>query len=430
MNSPSIPLATASAKSAPAARVDYLDATRAFALLLGIVFHASLSFLPVFIGWAVQDVNTSRTALLFFTLSHSFRMGLFFLISGYFAHLMFHRKGAGEFIRSRALRLAIPFVVGWFILHPLLVSGWSIGAASMQGPYHFLSGLAEGFRSFKTLPTGLFTQTHLWFLYYLALATGATLLLRGAVRASGQSKRVAKSTDAAMRWFARSTFARFALALPIAAVLWRMRMWGMDTPDQSMAPDLNVLAIYSGWFAFGWLLHRQPDSAADFSRITWSRVALAIVASGATIGLTHFQMDPGDPNYAHAHVAYVFAYALTMISLISLVLGTFRACCKKERPWVRYIADASYWLYLVHLPLVVWLQVLVAEWNLPCLIKLLLITGATIGLGIAAYDLVVRSTFVGAVLNGRRRERVLLPAMLSALRSPRARVTPQAAAQS
>ena len=31
---------------APSARLDYLDATRAFALLLGIVFHASLSFTP------------------------------------------------------------------------------------------------------------------------------------------------------------------------------------------------------------------------------------------------------------------------------------------------------------------------------------------------------------------------------------------------
>ena len=40
--------------TSPSTRLHYLDATRAFALLLGIVFHASLSFMPVFIGWAVM----------------------------------------------------------------------------------------------------------------------------------------------------------------------------------------------------------------------------------------------------------------------------------------------------------------------------------------------------------------------------------------
>ena len=40
-------------------RLDYLDALRAFALILGVVFHAGLSFMPVFIGWAVMDINTS-----------------------------------------------------------------------------------------------------------------------------------------------------------------------------------------------------------------------------------------------------------------------------------------------------------------------------------------------------------------------------------
>ncbi len=36
-------------------RLNYLDATRAFALLLGIMFHASLSFLPANIDWTAQE---------------------------------------------------------------------------------------------------------------------------------------------------------------------------------------------------------------------------------------------------------------------------------------------------------------------------------------------------------------------------------------
>ena len=48
-------------------RLDYLDATRAFALVLGIVFHACLSFMPIFMGWAVQDISTSPLVAIFMT---------------------------------------------------------------------------------------------------------------------------------------------------------------------------------------------------------------------------------------------------------------------------------------------------------------------------------------------------------------------------
>src|SRR5215472_8994714 len=90
-------------------RLEYLDATRAFALVLGVVFHASLSFMPLFMGWAVQDVSTSPLVAKFMTVSHSFRMETFFLLAGLFSHLTYHRKGAGAFVRSRVLRIVVPY---------------------------------------------------------------------------------------------------------------------------------------------------------------------------------------------------------------------------------------------------------------------------------------------------------------------------------
>ncbi len=63
--------------------------------------------------------------------------------------------------------------------------------------------------------------------------------------------------------------------------------------------------------------------------------------------------------------------------------------------------------YLAWLPLVVWLQVAVAEWPLPWSIKLAALSTLTVAFSLLTYDLFVRSTLVGAVLNGRRRERVL-----------------------
>ena len=74
-------------------RFHALDATRAFALLLGVVFHAAGSFVPSPSGAAIVDASASSGFYWFFSTSHTFRMQLFFLIAGFFGHLLYHRRG-------------------------------------------------------------------------------------------------------------------------------------------------------------------------------------------------------------------------------------------------------------------------------------------------------------------------------------------------
>jgi len=94
-------------------RLHALDAVRGFALLLGIVFHATLSFLPPPVHfWIVEDNHRNLTlGVLYFT-THIFRMTTFFLIAGFFAHMSFHRRGLAAFIGDRLKRIALPLVVG------------------------------------------------------------------------------------------------------------------------------------------------------------------------------------------------------------------------------------------------------------------------------------------------------------------------------
>jgi peptidoglycan/LPS O-acetylase OafA/YrhL len=96
-----------------------------------------------------------------------------------------------------------------------------------------------------------------------------------------------------------------------------------------------------------------------------------------------------------------------MWSLVGLTIGLFRALATRPRAWIRYVADSSYWMYLVHLPVVVWLQVAVAEVELNWWLKLAGVCVATIAIALITYDLFVRSTIIGQVLNGRRQERAL-----------------------
>lgn len=389
-------------------RLDYLDAARAFALLLGIVFHASLSFMPIYIGWAVMDVSTSSVASVFILISHSFRMALFFLIAGFFSHMLLHRDGVERFMRSRFIRLAIPFVIAWFILRPLLVSGWIMGAESMRGEADVLNALMSGVASLKALPSGIFIGTHLWFLYVLIWVTIALLVVRAVIGLNSGIRGVVKSLClAVVRWVARSRIAFIAVALPTAGCLWFMAHWGMDTPDKSLAPHWPTWLIYGGFYTFGWLLNKEPLLMEAFSKITFTKCVLSVFSICAVCVLSQYEGQPTHEYYTLMKVGFVVSYALMIWSLVSMTLGIFRRFFNKSRKWVRYLADSSYWLYLIHLPIVIWLQVAFSELPLPWFIKWASVSALTLVFSLVLYDAIVRSTWVGAVLNGKRKPRLL-----------------------
>lgn len=387
-------------------RLSYLDAVRAFALLLGIVFHASLSFSPIFLGWAVMDISTSPIVTLFMLVSHSFRMELFFLIAGFFSHMTFHGKGASKFIHSRLIRIAIPFVAGWFILRPLIVSSWVMGGESMRGEVDIPNGLTIGFQTLGELPQGLLTGSHLWFLYYLLLITSTTLAIRALVALQPTlHSHVTKWVDFIVAWIADARFSWLALSLPTGICLWHMNSWGMDTPDQSLIPHFPVLIVYGGFFSFGWQLHRQKELIARFARLTISRFAVCTASIAITILLSACQTDMGHPQIGLIHAGFTISYAIMMWSLIALCIGVFKRFFDRPSKIIRYVADASYWLYLIHLPIVVWLQIAFAELPAHWSFKLMAISALTVALSLALYDLFVRSTLIGKVLNGRQKDR-------------------------
>ena len=94
-------------------RLHALDAVRAFALLLGVVFHAGFSFIPGMIPglWAIVDNSPSTTLSTGLFAAHIFRMSLFFFVAGFFARLLYMRGGARGFWANRAKRILGPLVV-------------------------------------------------------------------------------------------------------------------------------------------------------------------------------------------------------------------------------------------------------------------------------------------------------------------------------
>jgi peptidoglycan/LPS O-acetylase OafA/YrhL len=208
-----------------------------------------------------------------------------------------------------------------------------------------------------------------------------------------------------MGWMCYSRLAVFVAALATASCLWFMNHWGMDTPDKSLLPLFPVLLVYSGFFLFGWLLHRQALLIEGFSRLTWDKCALCLLAVIATCLLSRYEMNAAHPQYAVIKAGFMFCYAIMMWLLVALTVGLFKRLFNRPNKVVRYLADSSYWLYLIQLPIVIWFQIAFAELPLHWSIKLVSIVAATVFISIVLYDVFIRSTFIGAMLNGKRKPR-------------------------
>ncbi len=357
-----------------------------------------------------MDVSTSGIVPLFVLVSHSFRMELFFLIAGFFSHMTFHGKGAGSFIKSRVMRIALPFVAGWLILRPLLVASWAMGGESMQGDVNIPGSLWVGIQSLAQLPQGLSVGTHLWFLYYLLLITGIALTFRFLTSLMpSRLDQWTRKSDSVIAWLARSRFGIIAISIPTAACMLFMNNWSVDTPDLTLAPRLPVLLLYGSFFLIGWMFHRKKYLIEQFATLSLGRFVLATLAIYGTIELSKFQSDIGHPNASLIRIGFALSYATMMWSLVAIAIGVFKRYFDKPSKLVRYLADASYWLYLIHLPIVIFLQIAFAELSLHWTLKLTAISAITIGFSLLLYDLFVRNSILGKILNGRKKPSALLP---------------------
>lgn len=392
-----------------------LDALRAFALLLGVVFHAAESFCPGRFSWAIVDPRAHWSFDMFQHASHSFRMEIFYLMAGFFARLLYHRRGEAAFLKNRLRRIAVPFLAGWFVLYPLFVFLWLWGA-SVSGRLDSL-GIPPEFHHLPVWKISLgalttpefyrdhFNLLHLWFLYQLLAIYALTLLVQVGVRfwnrrRDGRPILSAASGDRLVRRLLKSRFRLVWLALLSLPLLLVMDGWGVDTPNESLIPHLPTTLLYGGCFLLGWMLHRQVDLLHALAKhwILPLVIALALVPATKFLGGTLFRAEPA----AWHKPVYCWFYGLMMWGFVLGISGGFLAWANRPSPSWRYVADSSYWIYLVHHLVLVPLQILAAQIAWPAGMKFLLINLVAFPVLFLSYHFLVRPTWIGEWLNGRR----------------------------
>ncbi|HYD28920.1 acyltransferase family protein [Brevundimonas sp.] len=397
----------------PSDRLHGLDALRASALLLGVVLHASLAFFPQQTWIVADDSRSTGAAWLFFAI-HLFRMTAFFLIAGLFAHMMLARKGWLGFARDRASRIAGPLLAFWFPVMAGIVTAlvWNAHA----------NGLVVPGAPPPPPPTYDWTNlplTHLWFLYVLTLFCAATLILRAPFaaldRKGGWGRAVDRLTGLLVGWWTP-----FILAIPLALAMWLDPAWiaffAVPTPDAGLVPDTAALVGFGLAFGLGFLLDRRRDLLGRIA--AWSPLFL-IVAVAAGVWAWSLAGGPSLAPMVEPTADKALAAAVVALAVYASALAAMGLCLRfvtGRNPALRYLSDASYWIYILHLPLVMLAQVWIQDWAAPWGLKLAGISLGTLAVCLITYELMVRHTFMGRWLNGRRvpwrrpRQPVLAPA--------------------
>lgn len=379
-------------------RLHGLDGLRGAALLLGVVLHATLSFFPAQI-WIVADDQKSVWASGLFFVIHLFRMGSFFLIAGLFAHMMLKRRGVTGFIKDRMIRIAGPLAAFWGpvlagIVAVLIWNASLMGLTAADAP-------PPPKYDWTNIPL-----THLWFLWVLLWFYAALVIGRAVVARLDRKGAVGRGLDRLAGGLI-GPWGPLVLGAPLAVALWFEPNWiaffGIPTPDAGLVPETSALVGFGLAFGMGALLDRRRDLLKRME--SWAPVWLGLALGAGTTALmlsggpTPVLTPMTDPaSKAMTAAAFGVATYASMFAVVGLALRFWSGHSALRR----YLADASYWIYILHLPLVMAAQVVVKDWPLVWPVKLAIVTVGVMAVCLASYELTVRHGFMGRWLNGRR----------------------------
>ena len=386
-------------------RYHAIDALRGMAMFLVISLHAALGYIERDIPsvlWCVRDSPTLPVFDWFCWWCMSVSNPLYFTIAGFFAVHLYDSRGLRGFATNRARRVLGPFLVGLVTVGPACIVSWSYGWL-VTGRCNLGQILRLRFKD-PEIKSELWGPGHLWFLEYLLLM----LLAYGLVRwwSDGRGPTRLPHAEVVPRRVAPDRPGGCSvLAVPTTALLWisRQRL-GIDAVldrHNSFFPDPVKFLHHAAFFVVGAGLYQmRHELLPRLARVGPAYLALAapiFVGRAYLLGRDWITPLQGPPALALAVLGAFFGW-LIVLGLIGLFLRLFR----QSHPRISYLADSSYWIYLVHMPVIGFLQVDLYRIPGYALWKFPIVWTITLAVGFSSYQTLVRHTAIGVWLHGTR----------------------------
>lgn len=360
-----------------------LDLLRAVAAIGVVLLHASVPYLrhPMpGLSWAVRDTPSDIIDVVGWTIE-LFVMPLFLVIAGFLGWQTLRRRGPGGLIGNRAKRLLIPLAFGCMVILPISLHIWVLGwvAEGLVPPVKLRSFKFDG-----VIDRNLWGTSHLWFLQYLFLyvvSLGALAWFRARVPRPSTTR---VPTGAALG-------ALFVAGVAIIAFSPEV-VWGFQ---HSFVPVPSKWCYSGLFFAAGVVLASRDPDLQELKKRAGRWLGPAALITIATVILGRWHLSGGDNPLARATLAI-----LTVSSACALtfsLIGVTAVRVRSVSTMVRYVAAASFWIYLVHHPLValthIDLKTLLPGANPLLKFGIAFATSLTVSLG--TYEAFVRKTAFG-----------------------------------
>lgn len=293
-----------------------VDFARAILMMAGIFYHSALIYSPG-ASWAVAAPETNELYRYFAKFSSLFRMHAFYIISGFFAALLFSKRGASAAARDRIIRLGVPTLFIGFTIN--FIPNYI--ANQQQWPADWLSYLLHG----EWL-------RHLWFLGNLIIYCLCYFLLANKferLQANGKGNLL---------------LTILLVITPFATTLFKDQAWRITGFSAYLFVTPRSLLLFAPYFVIGIFIYYVRDKffqLASFRMVMLLAVVPIIVLLAAQLGTLSNDL--------------IAMYAIELSSLLLSFAAIFLLSKIGEKGGVliRNLSDASYSIYLLHSPLII-----------------------------------------------------------------------------
>lgn len=306
--------------------------------------------------------------------------------------MLFYEREPLKMVKNRISRIVFPFIVFVLLLWPTIVFTFGYTRLIFGGS---TSALAEAIAKFSSLEILIPKATfHLWFLYYLAIITFVSVVV-GLIFKKLPS--ISNQVTNAFNWTIQKPFLRIVIFAGLTAIVYFiMGTWNVST-STSFTPDFNTFIYYFFFYMIGWVLFKSKHLLGTMMKFDWASTLV-----GCTL-FTYYFFIGNSFNYElkiilKSFMVWFFIFGIT---------GLFIRYGSHHSAKMRYISDSSYWVYLIHLTLTAIIPSFIVDWPLPSTIKFLIVLISTGVICFISYHYLVRGTFIGNFLNGRKYSRKL-----------------------
>ena len=392
-------------------RYHSLDALRTIAMLSIVIAHSAGAYGSSFyLGIHFPVNNTSESSILFFgnmgLLINAFCMQLFFIMSGFFAFMSFGNRGLKPFLLTRSKRILLPFLASLVFIYPSsfiigsmgffdveLITAWLNNNPKLHQLYEFI---IHFFKSGEFLSR--FELGHLWFLWYLlAFYIIFTLINIVSYLLCGK-----KWLDRCFVYIWKSPLSLLFLTVP--TVLLKSLMTnpvGIDshgvTSPAGLSLPLSLFTYYGFFFTIGVMLYRHRQFLPLAKRSWQIHLFISIISMVSYFICIKVQLTERMTWITHS------IHGVWTWSSILALLGIFLKYFDKFSPKWRYTSDASYWIYLVHLIPILYLQIIAKKWFISPFVSFIFVLAVATPILFLSYHYCVRYTLIGRILNGPRK---------------------------